>query len=138
MNSAKNMTILRIVLGIVLIAFGVLTLFLSGSVILDLFDMRAKEGNYVDFVVWANWLASLLYLVAAFGIITRKNWSATLLLLALAILVFTAVGFAIHVSGGGIHEQRTIGALAFRITLTAVFLFAAYFLRTKQENTQPD
>ncbi len=49
--------IIRYVLAAVLIGFGGLTLFLSGSVILDLFDMRTKEGNYVDFVVWANFLA---------------------------------------------------------------------------------
>ena len=37
-----------------LIAFGLLTLFLSSSVIFDLFDIRSKEGNYVLFVVWSN------------------------------------------------------------------------------------
>lgn len=135
MNASKT-SIVRYALAAILLAFGALTLFLSGSVILDLFDMRAKEGNYVDFVVWANLVASLLYLASAFGLLTRRNWSATPLLIALAVLIITAVGFAIYVSGGGVHEQHTIGALAFRTSLTAVFLFAAYRLRSKQEHHQ--
>jgi hypothetical protein len=38
-------------LPILLTGFGLLTLFLSTSVIFDLFGIRAKEGNYVLFVV---------------------------------------------------------------------------------------
>ena len=39
--------ILRYVLAVVLLLFGALTLFLSTSVIFDLFGVRAREGNYV-------------------------------------------------------------------------------------------
>ena len=136
MSTAKSLSMMRIALAIVLIIFGALTMFLSGSVILDLFDMRAKEGNYVDFVIWANFFASLLYITSAFGLLARMNWSLMLLFLALAILVVTDVGFAIYVSGGGVHEQRTISALVFRTSLTAVFLFAAYRVRSIQEQPQ--
>ena len=132
MNNDSKM-IIRYALAAVLIGFGTLTLFLSGSVILDLFDMRAKEGNYVAFVVWANLVASLLYLASAFGLLTRRNWPAKPLSLAFVVLIVTSVGFAIHISGGGVHEQRTIGALAFRTSLTAVFLFVTYLLREKRE-----
>jgi hypothetical protein len=137
MNASKT-SIVRYALAAILLAFGALTLFLSGSVILDLFDMRAKEGNYVDFVVWANLVASLLYLVGAFGILTRTNWPATPLLIALAILIITGIGFALYVNSGGVHEQRTFGALAFRTTLTALFFFVAYRLQPKQETHQPN
>ena len=46
----------------ILAAFGLLTLFLSSSVIFDFFGVRAKEGNYVLFVVWSNFISSILYL----------------------------------------------------------------------------
>jgi hypothetical protein len=36
-----------------LAGFGLLTLFLSTSVIFDLFGIRAKEGNYVVFAIIA-------------------------------------------------------------------------------------
>lgn len=58
----------------VIIAFGLLTLFLSSSVIFDLFGIRAKEGNYVLFVVVTNFICSILYLFAAFGIIKNMIW----------------------------------------------------------------
>lgn len=43
--------IFRYLTAILLVGFGLLTLFLSTSVIFDLFGVRAKEGNYVLFVV---------------------------------------------------------------------------------------
>jgi hypothetical protein len=48
----------------VIIAFGALTLFLSTSVLLDLFGIRERESPYVPAVVVANLIASLLYLPA--------------------------------------------------------------------------
>ena len=54
---------------VILTAFGLLTLFLSTSVIFDLFGIRAKEGNYVLFVVWSNFISSILYLFAAYGFV---------------------------------------------------------------------
>ena len=56
-------------LAIILAGFGLLTLFLSTSVIFYLFGIRAKEGNYVLFIVWCNFISSLLYLFAAYGFI---------------------------------------------------------------------
>jgi hypothetical protein len=59
----------------VLTGFGLLTIFLSTSVIFDLFDVRAKEGNYVLFVVWSNFISSFLYLISVYGLLTSKNWT---------------------------------------------------------------
>lgn len=127
--TARRRSIIRYALAAILIAFGALTLFLSSAVILDLFGMRAKEGNYVNFVVWANFIASLAYLLAALGLLRRKTIGpGRLLLFATVMLIVTAVGLAFHISGGGIHEQHTIGALVFRTSLTAVFFLVAYWL----------
>ncbi|MBK8950168.1 MAG: hypothetical protein IPM68_15345 [Flavobacteriales bacterium] len=54
----------RIGLGLAIIAFGMLTLFLSTSVLLDLFGIRERESPYVPAVVVANLIASLLYMPA--------------------------------------------------------------------------
>ena len=56
----------------VLTGFGLLTIFLSTSVIFDLFDVRAKEGNYVLFVVWSNFISSFLYLISVY-VSNRQN-----------------------------------------------------------------
>ena len=115
----------------VLAAFGLLTLFLSSSVIFDLFGVRAQEGNYVLFIVWANFLSSLFYLSAAYGFIESKKWTASLLGISGIVLLLAFVGLFIHVNAGGIYETKTIGAMAFRITVTLVFSALAYFTITK-------
>lgn len=117
--------ILRYVLAAVLLLFGALTLFLSTSVIFDLFGVRAREGNYVLVVVWANFIASILYVLAAVGVIAQRRWPAKELLAAVVVLVGAAVVFAWHVYSGGLYEQKTIGALAFRTLLTGAFYFGA-------------
>jgi len=118
--------ILTPVLVTILTAFGLLTLFLSSSVILDLFGIRAREGNYVLFIVWANFISSLLYLMAAYGLVKLKKWTYQLLAASTAILVIALVAFLFYINAGGIHETKTIGAMFFRTTLTLVFTLLTY------------
>ena len=121
------------IVAIILAAFGLLTLFLSSSVIFDLFGIRAKEGNYVLFVVWSNFISSLLYLFAAYGFVTAKKWTAPLLGISIIILITSFIGLIIYASSGGLHETKTIGAMIFRITVTFVFAILAYFIITKRK-----
>ena len=118
----------------ILAAFGLLTLFLSTSVIFDFFGVRAKEGNYVLFIVWANFVSSLFYLFAVYGFIKSKKWTAPLLSISTIVLILAIVGLFIHINAGGIYETKTIGAMAFRITVTLVFSAFAYFTINKKKN----
>jgi hypothetical protein len=115
-------------------AFALLTLFLSTSVILDLFGVRAKEGNYVLFVVWANFICSLIYLFSAYGFFTMKTWTSKTLALSVLILVLAIAGLFIHINAGGIYETKTVKALIFRISLSTVFTLIAYFSTKKLKN----
>lgn len=65
--------ILPYILAAILTGFGLLILFLSTSVIFDLFGLRAKEGSYVLFVVWSTFISSTIYLFAAHGFLAVKN-----------------------------------------------------------------
>jgi len=125
--------ILPYLFAIILAGFGLLTLFLSTSVIFDLFGIRAKEGNYVLFVVWSNFISSILYLFAAYGFIKNKKLTATLLGISTLILIVAFIGLKIHASSGGIYEEKTIGAMIFRILVTLVFTIIAYFTITKKK-----
>jgi magnesium-transporting ATPase (P-type) len=116
---------------VILAVFGFLTLFLSTSVILDLFGVRAQEGNYVMFIVWVNFLSSLLYLFAVYGFIKNKKWTVTLLGVSSVILITAFIGLFIHIGYGGIYETKTIGAMIFRIILTIGFSLLAYFTLNK-------
>lgn len=118
----------------VLAAFGLLTLFLTTSVIFDLFGIRAKEGNYVLFVVWANFVSSILYLFAAYGFIKIKKWTVSLLGISTIILTAAFIGLNIHISSGGLYETKTVGAMIFRTSLTLVFAVIAYFTIIKRRS----
>lgn len=115
-----------------LAAFGLMTLFLSSSLIFDLFGLREKEGVVVLFVVWANFISSFLYLAAAFGFLKIRKWTMPLLAVAGLILITAFTGFMVHISRGGLYATQTTGALIFRITLTIVFALLAYFMITRK------
>ncbi len=118
-----------------LAAFGLLTFFLSTSIIFDWFGIRVKEGNYVLFVIWANLICSLLYFFAAYGFIKAKKWTFLLLGLATIVLISTFVIFKIYIYSGGIYETKTVGALIFRIITTLVFVVIAYFTITQKNKS---
>ncbi|MBK9358255.1 MAG: hypothetical protein IPN08_12835 [Bacteroidales bacterium] len=119
------------IIAFVLTAFGLLTLFLSSSVIFDLFGIRAKEGNYVLFIVWSNFLSSILYLNAAYGFVKDKKWTIKTLGISVIVLMVAFIGLLIHINSGGIYETKTIGAMLFRMIVTIVFAALAFFLISK-------
>ena len=123
---------ISLAIGLLLAAFGLLTLFLSGSVIFDLFGIRAREGNYVLFIVWANFIASFIYLFSAYGFVKSKVWTTSILSIASVILLVAFLGLIIWVYKGGIHETKTIAAMIFRITVTMGFTALAYYTINKK------
>ena len=118
---------------LILAGFGLLTLFLSSSVIFDWFGIRTKEGNYVLFIVWANFINSLLYLISTYGFLKIKNWTFKPLLVAMVILVVALIGLFIHIYSGGIYETKTAFAMLFRISVTIAFVAIAYFSINKKK-----
>lgn len=133
MNTRK---VLRYFSAFVLIGFGLLTLFLSTSVIFDLFDIRAKEGDYVLFVVVSNFIASLFYLFSAYGFIKNKRWTQVLLGIASIVLIISFVSLKIYVSDGGVYEEKTVSAMIFRIILTVALTLIAYFTIKKYKSNE--
>ncbi|QOW08988.1 hypothetical protein Q73A0000_00800 [Kaistella flava (ex Peng et al. 2021)] len=113
----------KTILLIFLLLFGIVTLFMSSSVLFNWFGIRAKEGNFVPFIVWANLLCGILYLITAYGILKNQVWSKVPLIVSLIILVLAYIGLFIYINDGGIYETKTVGAMAFRIGVTALFLF---------------
>lgn len=106
---------------ILLTLFALITVFMSGSVIFDLFGIREKEGNYVLFIVIANFISGFIYLIAAYGLFFGRTWTTRLLVFATSMLTISFVGLIWHISSGGIYEQQTVKAMLFRIAITAVF-----------------
>ncbi len=116
-----------------LTVFGLLTLFLSSSLIFDLFGVREKQGNYVLLVVCANFICGIIYLITAYGFIKNWKWTTKLLGISTVVLIVAFVGLSVHINSGGIYETKTIGALIFRIAVTLVFSALAYFTINKKK-----
>ena len=126
---------IRKAVAIFILIFGLITLFMSSSVILDLFNIREKEGHYVPFVVWANFACSLLYLLAGSALIRFKKISSLWLLLSVVILAITFIALQNYIHNGGIYEKKTVTAMIFRILLSAIFTITSYlFLKNKSKN----
>lgn len=110
------------------IAFGILTIKSGGSVIFFDGPARLAAGNYVNFIVWFNFIAGFLYVVAGIGFLLNKPWTAKLaLLIAFTTLLFFAA-FGIHILMDGRYEIRTVIAMSIRSTIWLSFAFAAYVL----------
>jgi len=122
---------IRYILIFFLTAFALLTLFMSSSVIFDLFGIREKEGNYVLFIVWTNFICSFLYLLAAIKWYKLKRCTYKILGLSTLILIIAQISLFIYINNGGIYEEKTVKAMFFRIVVTAIFALSAYFSLTK-------
>lgn len=125
----------KYILATVLGAFGLLTVFLTSSVLLDLFGMREKEGHYVLAIVWANLIAGLVYLLTAYGVIKEEKWTVKSLLIALIVLIIGQILFFAHVVNGGLYETKTVGAMIFRIAFTVLLAVLAFQLNRKKKNS---
>lgn len=110
---------------------GLITLFLSTSVILNLFDIREKQGNYVMFIIWANLIVGLLYLASSYGFFTNKKVTTQILVSSFIILIVAFVGLNIHIYMDGLYELKTYFAMIFRICLTLFFIYVSYFFISK-------
>jgi len=125
--------IIQIISALILLAFASLTFYLSSSLIFDLFDMRAKQGNdFVPFVAWANLISSLLYFVSVLGFVLQKTWTTPLLSLAIVLLATTFVAYNFYLNSGGAHLEQTYGALIFRMGVTLVFTAIAFATITRK------
>ncbi len=120
---------------VIITLFALITLFMSSSVIFDLFGIREKEGNYVLFVVVSNFIAGFMYLFAAYGLFTEKKWATRLLLVTTTILIVGFIGLVIHANTGGNYEQKTIKAMLSRIAITSAFTGISWYFITRKSNT---
>ena len=128
----KTNKIINTISATILALFALLTLFLSSSVIFDWFGIRAKEGNYVLFIVWANLICSILYLFAVYGFLKRTKRTFWVLLTALVVLIVAFTALLIHINNGGLYEEKTIGAMIFRMLVTLGFSIIAFYSINKQ------
>lgn len=134
--AGKIHSIRSFIITAVLAAFGLLTTFLTSSIILDLFGIRAREGNYVMIVVLANLISGILFLTAAFAFFKRRRWATLPLIVSVVVLILGFFGLMIHIASGAAYETKTIGAMIFRITLNLLLTWLVYRTVKKQDSSR--
>jgi hypothetical protein len=108
------------------VVFGLLTIKSGGSVLFVDGIFREEAGNYVPVVVWFNFLAGFVYLIAGGGLWMQKHWAVWI---SIFIVVATLVVFAIlgiRILKGGMYEVRTIVAMSLRTVVWALIAMFAY------------
>lgn len=114
------------VIGVLAFLFGLLTIKSGGQVLFGDEAYRVAAGNYVPFVLWFNFMAGFVYLIAGVGIALSKQWAVwpSLLIAASTLLVF--VVFGLHIFTDGAYETRTVAAMTLRSTVWTVIFALAY------------
>ena len=97
--------------------FGLLTIKEGGAVLFVDGAGRAAAGNFVPFVLWFNFLAGFVYVVAGIGLWFRQAWAARVALAIAFATIGVAAAFGVQVISGGAYEMRTVVAMALRTTV---------------------
>lgn len=94
--------------------FGLLTLKSGGSVLFIDGEARQAAGRYVPFVLWFNFSAGFVYLIAAIALWFMRPLAAWLsvLLAGTTLIVFIFLG--LYILNGGEFEMRTVVAMTLR------------------------
>ena len=126
MSEKLNRSIAIWVITIIAFMFGLLTIKSGGSVLFIDGSARQAAGNYVPFVLWFNFLAGFVYIVAGAGLWLKKQWAAKLsVLIVVATLIVYAI-LGLYILGGGLYEMRTVIAMSFRSIIWAIIAIFAY------------
>jgi hypothetical protein len=125
-------------LGIAAMIFGILTVFSGGRALFGGIEARAGLGNIVPFVLWFNFLAGFVYVLAGVALLTARRWAAPLAMLLAVSTVLVFLAFAVHIVAGGSFEARTVGALSLRsLFWIAVALVALRAMRATAVASNP-
>ena len=113
----------RRIMALLAVLFGLATVFKGGTVLFGPEAARASVGAFVPFVLWFNFLAGFLYLLAGIGIWAGRRWACAIAgALAIATLL-VAGAFAVHIVNGGAYSMQTGGALPLRFGFWAYIAF---------------
>jgi len=108
------------------VAFGMLTIMEGGTVLFGSEASRVAAGHYVPFVLWFNFLAGFVYVVAGAGLWAHRRWAVWLALSLVVGTVTVFAAFGIHILLGGAFEMRTMAAMTLRSTVWAVIFAYVY------------
>lgn len=113
-------------ISLIAVGFGALTLKEGGAVLFSDGGARAAAGDYVPFVLWFNFIAGFVYIVAGIGLWLQWRWAAWLAVAIVAATVLVFAAFGVHISSGRAYEARTIIAMSMRTIIWSVIAAIAW------------
>ncbi len=116
-----------------MLVFGLVTMIVSVSFMLNLFAIRKPEDHYVFFILFISFLCSFIYLFAAYGFFKEDRRTTIALFIAAAILILTFMALLVYIMLGGLYEAITIRSLILRTFITIVFAAISSNYLLKQE-----
>jgi len=114
-----------IVTGIAVV-FGLLTIKSGGSVLFVDGIAREDAGNYVPFVLWFNFLAGFVYLIAGGGLWMQKHWAVWISIFIVVATIIVFALFGLHILNEGMYEVRTVVAMSLRTVVWALIAMFTY------------
>ena len=126
MSIKSNRSLTIWLVSIFAVLFGLLTIKSGGSVLFIDGPDRQAAGDYIPFVVWFNFLAGFIYIIAGIGLWLQKQWAVWLsVFIALATLVVFAL-FGVVLLNGELYEIRTVAAMSLRTVVWTLIAMFAY------------
>ncbi len=126
MTKYKPQSVLIGAISLFAVGFGLLTIKVGGTILLG--DKAAVEaaGDYVPFVLWFNFVAGFVYVIAGAGLWMKQRWAAWLAITIAVATTLTFAAFGVHVYSEGVYEQRTVFAMGLRILIWVVIAVIAW------------
>lgn len=121
--------VLRYILAAVALVFGVATIKAGADVLFFSEQARSAAGNYVPFVLWANFIGGFLYVAAGLLILLHSTQALRLSAFIAVTTVAVLVALVIYITVGGAYETRTLAAMIFR---SVIWVAIALILRSKK------
>ena len=107
---------------IVAVVFGFLTILSGGRTLAGLVDM----GAVVPFVLWFNFLAGFVYVLAGVLLWRRSRLALPVSVLVLGSTLAVFAVFGVYAASGAAFEMRTVAAMTLRSAIWAVITVIAW------------
>ena len=123
--------IVRYILAAAALIFGAATIKAGGDVLFVSEQARIAAGNYVPFVLWANFIGGFLYITAGLLLLLNATQALRISVLIAAYTIAVMIALVVHIALGRAYEIRTLAAMGFRTIFWVTI--SLILLRTKKK-----
>lgn len=125
-------------LGTILIIGGIYTFYITSAILFDLFDERARAGNYILITQICSFICSIIYIISGILFFRKSKLSTTLLFFATIIMFVGYIGMLFHINDNKPFELYIIPEMLIRTTSTMLYAAAAWYFFTRMRLVYPE